>query len=208
MEWWTSKQNQRWGSLLAKQCYCSKFWWWEKYYWIYSIKWRYYGQQTIEKLSQTDKLTQLHNRVKLDQTLTSEYERFCRYKIPFSIIIIDIDYFKSVNDTYGQNVGDSVLVEISQILSSHCRTTDVIGRWGGEEFLIISTETPLEGAITLASKLREEIDNFEFKVVKHKTISLGVSQIQEGESIDSLITRADKHLYEAKNNGRNQVVTD
>jgi diguanylate cyclase (GGDEF)-like protein/PAS domain S-box-containing protein len=165
-------------------------------------------KKRIEIISQTDKLTQIYNRVKLDASLEIEFNRFQRYKDIFSIILIDIDHFKSVNDNYGHQVGDSVLIQLSKLLKEHCRRTDIVGRWGGEEFMIICPDTDIKGSTLLAEHLRKQVDEFEFNVVKHKTISVGVAEIYNSDNIETLLKRVDDNLYEAKNSGRNKVVSD
>jgi diguanylate cyclase (GGDEF)-like protein/PAS domain S-box-containing protein len=165
-------------------------------------------KKVIEKISQQDKLTELYNRVKLDDCLEVEMDRFMRYNSLFSIILIDIDYFKQVNDTYGHQVGDSVLIEFANILREYTRNVDIVGRWGGEEFMIICSETNISGAVKLAEKLREEIERFDFKVVGHKSASFGVSEFGSHDNIETLVKRVDENLYKAKESGRNRVVDD
>ena len=165
------------------------------------------NKKIIEKLSQTDKLTQLYNRFKLDKSLNEEMNRFQRYQHSFSILLIDIDYFKAINDTYGHNIGDTVLIEISHLLKKNSRKTDIVGRWGGEEFLIICPDTPLDGAISLAQLLRKKVEEFEFSVVNHKTVSIGVAYARENDNLQNLLKRADDYLYEAKESGRNKVIS-
>jgi len=165
-------------------------------------------KKTIEIISKTDKLTQIFNRVELDDCLVNEFNRYSRTQHIFSVIIIDIDHFKAVNDKYGHQVGDSVLVELSNILKVKSRKTDIVGRWGGEEFMIICIDTDIQGAAILAENLRKEIEKFEFNIVKHKTVSIGVSEIKDTDTMQSLIKRADDYLYKAKENGRNNVVSD
>jgi len=164
-------------------------------------------KKIIENISETDKLTQLYNRIKLDRSLENEFNRFKRNKSIFSLILVDIDFFKSVNDTFGHQVGDKVLIEVSKILKENCRKIDVLGRWGGEEFLIICVNTDILGACNLAEKLRKNVEEYEFEIVKHKTISLGVSQIMQDDNIESLIKRLDNNLYQAKREGRNKIVS-
>ncbi len=159
----------------------------------------------LEKLSQLDALTQIYNRLKLDSVMQNLYDSYKRYDKLFSIMIIDVDYFKSVNDSYGHLVGDGVLVGMVNIIRKNIRNTDVLGRFGGEEFMIISQETDCEGAYRLAQKIREEVEKHEFKEVGKKTVSIGVAQIEPHISINNLIKSADDALYEAKANGRNQV---
>ena len=125
-----------------------------------------------------------------------------------AVIIVDIDMFKLVNDQYGHLVGDQVLTEVTSILSQGIRSIDVLGRWGGEEFIIICTDTDLKGAVVLAEKLRQMIANHDFQMVNKKTCSFGVAQLRKDETIDSLLIRSDQALYRAKDQGRNRVVTD
>ncbi|MGB5867274.1 MAG: transporter substrate-binding domain-containing protein [Arcobacteraceae bacterium] len=164
-------------------------------------------KKRIEELSIRDKLTSLYNRLKLDEIMIEKVEGFKRYKNDFSIILIDIDDFKIVNDTYGHDVGDDVLRVLSATLQSHVRLTDVVGRWGGEEFLIICENTNLENAHTLAEHIRTMVSNITFKEVGSKTISLGVAQYQENDTIASMFKRTDEALYKAKSSGKNCVVT-
>lgn len=162
-------------------------------------------EREIIRLSITDKLTQLYNRLKLDETLENELERSRRSKDSFSIILLDIDRFKLVNDTFGHQVGDTVLVEIANILKSNVRATDVIGRWGGEEFLIILPETDEKGGKLLAEKLRAKIENNNFMTAGHLTSSFGITVCNGDISPASIVSRADEALYKAKKNGRNRV---
>jgi diguanylate cyclase (GGDEF)-like protein len=159
----------------------------------------------ITKLSLTDKLTQLSNRMKLDMTLEELKKLFKRYHQTFSVILLDVDHFKKVNDQYGHLVGDEVLKTISHILSSNIRSTDVAGRWGGEEFLVVVPNSDIDNAYQLAEKIRLAIENKEFPVVERVTVSIGVSTYQRDETISELVSRADNALYAAKNAGRNMV---
>lgn len=165
-------------------------------------------KKQIEIISQTDKLTQLYNRVKLDESLENEMNRFTRHSDIFSIILIDMDKFKSVNDNYGHQVGDSVLIELSEILKKHSRKIDIVGRWGGEEFMIICINTDIKGATHFAQNLRALVEEYKFDVVKHKTISVRVTEVKRTDNIETLIKRVDDYLYEAKESGRNKVVSD
>ncbi len=162
--------------------------------------------EELEHIAITDGLTQLYNRTKMDMELQKLEGIYKRYGRVFSVIMIDIDYFKSVNDTFGHQVGDSVLKQFAKILKENIRNTDFIGRWGGEEFLIVCPETSEENATTLALNLRKQIEETLFEKVGHKTMSVGVAQIKEEMDLDNLINNADKALYFAKENGRNQVV--
>lgn len=162
-------------------------------------------EERLEKLSITDSLTQTYNRLKLDSSLISEIERAKRYDLPLSVIMLDIDHFKQINDTLGHKVGDVVLIEFTNLLKSKLRTVDILGRWGGEEFLIICPETDRKGAISLAEKLRTEISLHQFSEVESLTASLGVASSEQGLVFESIIANVDKALYKAKKEGRNKV---
>ncbi|MCX7957579.1 MAG: diguanylate cyclase [Deltaproteobacteria bacterium] len=159
------------------------------------------------RLAVTDNLTGIYNRRHLEESLSIEIERAKRYNRPFSVILLDIDYFKSVNDTYGHTLGDKVLILFAEIISKNIRITDICGRWGGEEFLIICAETDKKGAARLAERIRKLFEKVKYDNIPPKTASLGVTDYREGDTTDTIINRADNALYSAKNNGRNQVVT-
>jgi diguanylate cyclase (GGDEF)-like protein len=160
------------------------------------------------RLSITDNLTKLYNRVKLDKSLQEEMNRSLRYNTNFSIILLDIDYFKKVNDNFGHQVGDEVLIESSQILSKNIRNVDILGRWGGEEFLVICPETKIEDAIKVASHINEAIKLHKFSTYPNTvTMSLGVASFNKDiKNIDDIILNADKALYQAKEQGRDRVI--
>ena len=160
----------------------------------------------LQKIAYTDHLTKLMNRVKIDEILERCDNSFKRYKNIYSVILLDIDHFKLVNDTYGHLVGDEILKSIAMVLSDNTRNIDLVGRWGGEEFLIISKETNVHGAFTIAEKIRKAVESYIFETATHQTISVGVAQIKENETVDELLKRADNALYEAKEAGRNRVV--
>jgi len=159
----------------------------------------------LHQLSITDNLTKLFNRNKLDEILIAEANRLNRYSTAFGIILIDVDHFKSVNDIYGHQMGDTVLKELSNILKSHTRKVDTVGRWGGEEFLIVCSESELKGILILAEHLKEKIATYPFSLGEQKTASFGISIYKKDENIESMIKRADDALYKAKENGRNKV---
>lgn len=161
----------------------------------------------LDLLYKIDRLTQVYNRHMLDSEMERELVRSARYNTSFSVILLDVDYFKRVNDNYGHHTGDTVLVAISSLLSINVRETDVLGRWGGEEFLIICPETGAKGAFLLAEKLRLKIEELHFPVMKENvTVSLGVACYVKGESSEDIIKRADDALYKAKKLSRNCVV--
>jgi len=164
------------------------------------------AKQRAEALSITDRLTGLNNRLKLDQAFEAESERSRRYKNSLSTVLFDLDHFKSVNDTYGHQIGDDVLVAVANILKENVRATDIPGRWGGEEFIVICPETNLEGAKIQAEKIRAAIEAFTFPSVGKKTASFGVATMRDDETTDDMTKRADEALYKAKEGGRNRVV--
>ncbi len=156
-------------------------------------------------LSITDKLTGLYNRVKTDEVLIEKKAELDRYGTELSVILLDIDFFKSINDNYGHLRGDSVLIEFSQIIKQNIRKTDYVGRWGGEEFLIVCPNIGVKEAMALANKLLDKIRNHTFLEVKNVTASAGVNCFSKGESINATIHNADQALYQAKENGRDRV---
>ncbi|WP_072682621.1 diguanylate cyclase [Arcobacter sp. LA11] len=159
----------------------------------------------LKRLSITDKLTNLYNRRKLEELLQNELHRSERFGRTFGLAILDIDHFKDVNDTYGHQIGDEVLKEIADILKAYLRKTDFVGRFGGEEFLIICPESDIKGVSNLMENFRLRIANHNFKEIRNKTASFGVTVSKEDDTMDTVIKRADSALYEAKNKGRNKV---
>lgn len=162
-------------------------------------------QKMVEELSIKDRLTALYNRVKLEVVFKEEINRAIRYATPFSVIMADIDHFKSVNDTYGHDVGDETLVEFAKILKQSVRETDIVGRWGGEEFLLILPQTDIEAAMRLGEKLRQNIEKHYFKTINSCTASLGISTYKPNDTMNDIVKRADGALYESKKSGRNRV---
>lgn len=159
----------------------------------------------LENISVTDKLTNIYNRRKIDETLACELERAKRNNSCFSLILIDIDKFKDVNDTYGHKVGDFVLQEIAKILQANVRKVDLVGRWGGEEFLILDVEKHPERVVGFAEKIRKAIEKHDFEGVGQVTCSFGITHYIEDDTDASIIIRSDKALYNAKKSGRNCV---
>lgn len=164
------------------------------------------AKKELEKMATIDKLTNIYNRRILDDFLKIEIERANRHNRDLSLIMIDIDYFKKVNDTFGHLVGDNLLSKIAELISGNLRNSDIFGRYGGEEFLIICTQTTKENAFVLAEKLRVLIKDFKFDEIGYKTISLGISDFQKGDTVETLFKKADFALYEAKDSGRDKVV--
>lgn len=163
------------------------------------------AKMELEKMASIDKLTDIYNRRMIDQFLQVEIEIASRHNEELSLMIIDIDHFKHVNDNYGHLVGDMVLSQLSKIISDNLRNSDIFGRYGGEEFLIICPKTNKDGAFILAEKLRIIVNDFTFDEVGHKTVSIGIAEFQTDDTIETLFKKADEALYEAKNSGRNRV---
>ncbi|PIE38507.1 MAG: GGDEF domain-containing protein, partial [Gammaproteobacteria bacterium] len=162
-----------------------------------------------EIASKTDELTGLSNRREMMTRLETEHQRYQRYCHHFSIVLIDIDHFKLINDTCGHDAGDEVLRGFSRLLKSHSRQMDVVARWGGEEFLMMLPETTLVQALALAERLRSSVEKetFSFKNTQMDVrISAGVCSISQTESLEGLLRQADINLYEAKSKGRNLII--
>jgi two-component system, cell cycle response regulator len=156
-------------------------------------------------LAMMDPLTNSFNRLKFDEILTSEIRRSERYQHPFSLIMMDIDHFKKVNDCFGHQIGDEVLCTISTIVQQRIRESDIFARWGGEEFIILAPETTLEGAVELAESIRLLINSFCFQKINHITCSFGVAEFNARKSKRELFSEVDRALYHSKNRGKNCV---
>jgi len=162
----------------------------------------------LEKLSATDRLTGAWNRAHFDKTIAIELSRSVRYLQPLALIFFDIDHFKQVNDSYGHAVGDVVLRELVKVVRDNIRSSDMLFRWGGEEFVILAPSTSYRSAASLAETLRAKIEQHVIETVGHITISLGVAEHISDESENACLQRADAAMYAAKNGGRNRVVVD
>lgn len=171
----------------------------------YSISHDITAKKFAEELALTDPLTGLGNRRKLDLDFDELIKIYSRYKTPFSVIIADVDKFKSINDAYGHEIGDTVLKQLSKIIKKNVRTMDKVGRWGGEEFMILCPSTQASEALTVAQKLREAVEASNFAVIGKVTASFGVSSFADGDTVASCSKRADDALYKAKDGGRNRV---
>jgi diguanylate cyclase len=164
------------------------------------------ANRKISALIYLDPLTGIANRRSLDENLIREAERTKRLKLPLSAVMLDVDHFKSFNDTYGHAMGDKVLKAIAETLSSHVRPYDLVARYGGEEFLALLPSTAIEDAGKSAERLRAAISEITLEGLNWKiTASFGVATLLPGQSSRTLFERADKALYHAKTNGRNQV---
>lgn len=163
------------------------------------------AKKELEILSIMDRLTGIHNRRKLDELLIQESEKSKRYNRPLSLLMIDIDHFKHINDTYGHQIGDYTLQIIAKLLKENIRLSDTVGRFGGEEFMVICPESDQLSAQSLAEKLRLSIEQYPFDTINHITISIGVAQLHNTDTLTEWIEKADIALYKAKNEGRNRV---
>lgn len=161
----------------------------------------------LKVLATTDQLTGLMNRRYLNGILDHEVIRMARYDKKFSVILMDVDHFKFVNDRHGHQAGDDVLVQISGILAGNVRAVDIVGRWGGEEFLVICPETTLDGATILAEQIRQRIEQHDFAIPTTMSASFGVAACQPGMTAVALIKAVDDALYRAKTMGKNRVVS-
>tara|TARA_B100001146_G_scaffold161747_1_gene142745 strand:+ start:1109 stop:2131 length:1023 start_codon:yes stop_codon:yes gene_type:complete len=167
--------------------------------------------EQTKKLAVTDGLTGISNRPNMEQSLLSEFERSKRYNSPLSVVLLDVDHFKDVNDSYGHQKGDEILVTFASILKKFCRANDIAARYGGEEFLMILPQSNAQGAFKIAERVREEIMKMSFVGNDSKfsvTTSCGVAELNRDymKNTDQLINVADNAMYEAKNSGRNKTI--
>ena len=160
-----------------------------------------------EKSSKEDPLTGCLNRAGFSSILLREQENLSKNNSPVSFVILDIDHFKYINDSYGHNVGDEVLVNLTKLIQGKIRNTDALVRWGGEEFVILCGDTPIQNAQFLAEKLRMAIENSVLIKQQRVTCSFGIAEMIAGEDPKRLFERADKALYSSKENGRNRVTS-
>ena len=161
------------------------------------------------KSAHTDPLTKLNNRISMDDCIQREWDLARRQKTPLSMMLLDVDHFKSINDQYGHAFGDTVLKAVAQSVKNTVRASDIVFRFGGEEFVVILSNTAVGGAMLLAERIRQAVESlliYEEQFRVSVTISLGVTQLQTGDSVKELFVNADKAMYQAKHNGRNQVV--
>jgi len=163
----------------------------------------------LKELALRDGLTGLYNHRSIMERIEEEISSANRRFAPLTMIMLDIDHFKKVNDTYGHQFGDEVLVNITNSLRHSFRKEDIIGRYGGEEFIVILPNANIKQAMLIGEKVRSKVEGLTWKEKKFLvTISLGITLLQHGEKTSDFIKRADDHLYKAKNNGRNLVVSD
>lgn len=171
-------------------------------FWIRKLQ---HANRLLRVKSETDILTNLYNRAELNNQFGREIDRARRYNRPLSVILLDLDHFKRINDELGHLAGDAVLVDFAQVARAAVRGEDVVGRWGGEEFLVLCPETTGDQALALADRIREQVQSHPFQTGKQHTVSAGVATLRPEDGMDSLLHRADESLYRAKAGGRNQA---
>ncbi len=161
----------------------------------------------LTRLANTDKLTGAYNRQYFDNRLEEELDRARRYNMTLSILYLDLDYFKKVNDQHGHKIGDAVLVDFAALTKSVIRDSDIFARFGGEEFIILAQMANRESALALYKRIHEAIKSHRFEAINDITFSAGIAELdKENDTISTLLDRADKALYKAKDAGRDQAV--
>lgn len=172
---------------------------------VLDITKRKMAEKEIHLLATTDSLTGIANRREFSAILARELDRAKRYGAPLSLAMYDLDYFKRVNDTFGHDVGDDVLQAVTGLVKENIRTVDVVGRWGGEEFMVLMPASDMQAARNASEKLRLAIAGHHFNKVGNLTVSFGATALEPQDDINSLLKRVDNALYLAKEKGRNRV---
>ncbi|MBA4502346.1 diguanylate cyclase [Marinobacterium sp. 3-1745] len=167
------------------------------------------ANEKLARLSRIDRLSGLSNRGHWESCLRREYERFCRTQTPSSLVMLDVDHFKKVNDTYGHQAGDKVIRTLADLLRQHARSTDVTGRYGGEEFGVLLVNTDEDNAAIFAERVRNAVQMLQLEHSPHRiafTVSLGIAEVNNAhQSHEEWIQSADRALYTSKNSGRNRT---
>jgi diguanylate cyclase (GGDEF)-like protein len=163
------------------------------------------AEENLKLQAMTDALTGIANRRLFNSFLETEMRRATRHHLPLAAMVMDIDHFKQINDAYGHQVGDDVLVELTRLVSGKIREHDFFARWGGEEFVILSPNCDVKSMRLLAEKLRAAVEMHAFPGISRVTCSFGLTEYCTGDSAKNFIGRADAGLYRAKGNGRNRV---
>ncbi|RLA78511.1 MAG: diguanylate cyclase response regulator, partial [Epsilonproteobacteria bacterium] len=162
-------------------------------------------QIKTEKKVYYDSLTKVYNRRKFDEVFESEFKLAQQDIRTCTIAIIDIDKFKDFNDTYGHLIGDEVLITMAKTINQNIRSSDLFARWGGEEFVLLFRETDSKIVLNICQKLKDKVQENEHPTAGSITVSFGVTEYKEGDSIESIFKRCDEALYLAKENGRNRI---
>lgn len=164
------------------------------------------ANQRLEQLAHFDPLTKVWNRYRIEEAINAELVAAKRYAAAFALLLFDVDNFKQINDAHGHSVGDDVLVALARLVESSLRGCDHLGRWGGEEFIVLATHSDVDAATGLAERLRSLVEELRIEGVEQTvTVSIGVAVWQPGDSCKTLISRADDAMYRAKHGGRNRV---
>ncbi|TAN50424.1 MAG: GGDEF domain-containing protein [Methylococcaceae bacterium] len=171
----------------------------------------FYARREIEQAAQADALTGLHNRRWFNDAFARQIARCREDGVPFCLILIDVDYFKRINDSYGHVAGDRALVAVAAVLANHIRPADLLARYGGEEFALGLPDTELDEAFAVAERLRRAVEflSLPFRMgdaLPHLTVSMGLAKLQAEQTLEAMVTVADLALYRAKDGGRNRVV--
>ena len=189
-------------SLLIKSAFIFIFILLSNLFWIAKLR---RANKQLKISSQTDALTGLFNRRHFDTIFDKEIARARRFSHPLSVVLMDVDFFKKINDELGHLMGDQILIEVAQLIRQQIRGIDTACRWGGEEFLVICPETSAEQAALLAERILQAIRSHAFSSQRPLTLSAGVACLQQDEAEDALLHRADEALYQSKHGGRNQI---
>lgn len=160
-------------------------------------------QRRLESMATTDKLSGAFNRTSFDIKIAEQIAKYQKQQLPFTLILLDIDHFKAINDKFGHIEGDKVIQGIARVCQESCRENDSVCRWGGEEFLILLPDTKTDEALTIARRIQKALSNASF--IRPITASLGVAEYRKDESLENYLVRLDEAMYSAKNNGRNRV---
>jgi diguanylate cyclase (GGDEF)-like protein len=164
------------------------------------------ANQRLEQLAHFDPLTHVWNRYRIEEAINAELVAAKRYAAAFALLLFDVDNFKQINDTHGHSVGDDVLVALARLVEGSLRGCDRLGRWGGEEFIVLATHSDVDAAMGLAERLRSLVAELSIAGLEQSiTVSIGVAVWQPGDSCKTLISRADDAMYRAKHGGRNRV---
>ena len=164
-------------------------------------------KEKYEHLATTDNLTGLYNRFKFSELFVSSYVTMVQRNTHMTLMMLDIDRFKQINDTFGHLIGDKVLVQVAHAMLRVLRSIDIVARWGGEEFIMLLPTATLRQGVSLAEKIRREVETLQLDTVDNVTVSIGVTEVVQGDSLDDAVKRADDALYRAKRDGRNRVET-
>jgi diguanylate cyclase (GGDEF)-like protein len=164
-------------------------------------------KEFLHKLSYQDQLTGVYNRHKIEEMFDYQKAQWDRYHEAFSFLLLDVDRFKQINDMRGHEVGDEVLKQIAAILRQHTRTSDLVARWGGDEFVVLATKTDSVQMQALAEVVRSQVANLKLSALDNVSVtaSIGIATVRDEDSLKTLVRRADDALYEAKGAGRNQI---